>query len=434
MKVLLLGLGRANLAVAHYLVGKREQVHVYDEKMSGLSAEAQQLISSGQVGLYDDEQRYDLAISSPGFPPGRSIYTVLKRQGTKVIDEIEYVYQQLNHPTVIAVTGTNGKSTTAALISSILVAAQKDHFLGGNMAPGKPFSHVMVGRKSDYYVLEVSSFQLMRIETFRPHVAVLTNIGIDHLNWHSDMEEYRTAKERIFSNQESNDYAVLNYDDEWIRNLAGRIKARAVYFGQHATSGVSLDGKFHYEGVELFAHNGLPLRGTHNFMNMAAAIAVAKVLKIPTTQIEQGVMNFTGLPHRLEDVGVIHDIRYINNSMCTNAGAAVASFHAVEGPKIVILGGRHKGDEGTQYFDVLIKHAKACVLLGENSGFIAEYLEAHQYDRYAIARDMNDAVVKARRFAEPGDVIFLNPGFASFDRFRDFEERGEVFKNAARQD
>jgi UDP-N-acetylmuramoylalanine--D-glutamate ligase len=433
MKILLLGLGRANLAVAEYLVKKGEQVFIYDENMPGLSARAQQMIKEDQVKLHVDE-RYDLAISSPGFPPSRPVCKVLQKQGTAIIDEIEYVFRQLDRPKIIAVTGTNGKSTTAALISSILGVAQIEHFLGGNIAPGKPFSQALLQKRARYYVLEVSSFQLMRVDMFRPYIAVLTNIGVDHLNWHADLDEYRKAKLRIFSNQESADYAVLNFDEEWMRHVADSIKARTVYFGHDATSGVSLNSRFHYDGVELFSRKGLPLLGEQNSMNIAAAIAVAKILQISTSDIEKGVMNFKGLPHRLEDLGLIHGIRYINNSMCTNAGAAVASFEAVEGSKIVILGGRHKGDEGTRYFDILISEAKACVVLGENAGFVAEYFKEQGYENYAVARDMADAVNKARNFAEPGDVILLNPGFASFDCFRDFEERGEAFRNAARQD
>jgi len=433
MKILLLGMGRANLAVAQYLVNKGEQVFVYDENMPGLSARAQQMIKEGQVKLHAGEH-YDLAISSPGFPPSRPVCKVLEEQGTTIIDEIEYVYRQLDRPKIIAVTGTNGKSTTAALISSILCVAQIDHFLGGNIAPGKPFSQALLQKRAGYYVLEVSSFQLMRVDRFHPYIAVLTNIGVDHLNWHADLDEYRRAKLRVFSNQESVDYAVLNFDDEWMRQVTDSIKARTVYFGHHATSGVSLNSKFHYDGVELFPREGLPLLGGQNSMNIAAAIAVAKILQISTPDIEKGVMNFKSLPHRLEDLGLIHGIRYINNSMCTNAGAAVASFEAVEGPKIIILGGRHKGDEGTRYFDILIREAKACVVLGENADFVAEYFKERGYERYAIARDMTDAVNKARNFAEPGDIILLNPGFASFDCFRDFEERGEAFRNAARQD
>jgi UDP-N-acetylmuramoylalanine--D-glutamate ligase len=169
-------------------------------------------------------------------------------------------------------------------------------------------------------------------------------------------------------------------------------------------------------------------------MNIAAAIAVAEVLNIDDKDIETGIRAFNSLAHRLEDIGLIAGIRYVNNSMCTNATAAIASFHALKGPRVVILGGKHKGDEGERYFDILVKEAKACVILGENAHFIAHYFQAKGYKQYSIAQDMEDAVNKARRYASPGDTIMLNPGFASFDYFGNFEERGEAFKNAARKD
>ncbi|MBE0433020.1 UDP-N-acetylmuramoyl-L-alanine--D-glutamate ligase [candidate division WOR-3 bacterium] len=433
MKILLLGLGRANLMVAEYLVKKGEEVFVYEENIPGLATPARRMIEEERVKPYV-QGPYGLAITSPGFPPNKPICKILAKRGTSIIDEIEYVYLELGRPALIAVTGTNGKSTTAAMISGILDVAGIDHFLGGNIAPGKPFSHALFEPRPAYYVLEVSSFQLMRIDKFRPHIAVLTNIGVDHLNWHTDLAEYRNAKLRIFSNQQETDHAILNFDDEGIRSLAGTIRARPVFFGHHAANGVSLNGGFRYDGAELFAHRGMPISGEHNLMNMAAAIAVAKVLHVRIRDMEKGLRNFRGLPHRLEDLGLIHGVRYINNSMCTNASAALASFKAVDGSKVVILGGRSKGDEGEEYFDMLISGAKACVLLGENARSVVEYFEARGYTRYAIARDMAEAVDLAREQAQPGDVIFLNPGFASFDRFRDFEERGEAFRHAARQD
>jgi UDP-N-acetylmuramoylalanine--D-glutamate ligase len=433
MKVLLLGLGRANLPVARYLVQKGADVFFYDENMEGLSESAQQLINDGQVKVHGAEQ-YDVIVTSPGFPPDKAICKTMEEQGVPIMDEIEFAYRELGHPRTIAVTGTNGKSTTAALISSILNIAHIKNFLGGNISPGKPFSEALFGAKCAYYVLEVSSFQLTRINEFRPYVAVFTNMSIDHLNWHKDLDEYKTAKLRIFSNQTEDDFAVLNYDDEWVRNIGGGIRSRPVFFDYGTKQGVSINGKFHYEDRELFSNEALPLVGRHNFMNVAAAIAVAKILNIDDVEIESGVKAFSSLSHRLEDLGLIHGLRYINNSMCTNATAAIASFRALEGPRVVILGGKHKGDEGKAYFEVLMKEAKACVILGENAGFIAQHFKAHGYEPYSIAQNMDDAVKKARNYACSGDTIMLNPGFASFDYFGNFEERGEAFKNAARKD
>jgi UDP-N-acetylmuramoylalanine--D-glutamate ligase len=391
------------------------------------------MISSGKVKTHSDVE-YDIVVTSPGFPPRKAICKTLAERGVPIIDEIEFAYRELGRPKTVAVTGTNGKSTTAALIGSILDAAKVENFLGGNIAPGKPFSQALFMERCEYYVLEVSSFQLLRISDFRPYVAVFTNLSIDHLNWHRDIEEYKNAKLRIFINQTEDDFAVLNYDDDWVREIRGDIKARPVFFGFGTKDGVSINGKFHYEDRDLFSNQGLPLVGKHNLMNIAAAIAVTKVLNVRDKDIESGIRAFRSLAHRLEDLGLIAGIRYVNNSMCTNATAAIASFKAIEGPRVVILGGKHKGDEGERYFDVLVKEAKACVILGENADFITAHFDRKGYRDYSVAQDMEDAVGMARNYASPGDTIMLNPGFASFDYFGNFEERGEAFKNAARKD
>jgi UDP-N-acetylmuramoylalanine--D-glutamate ligase len=429
MKVLLLGLGRANTAVAKYLLRRGDEVFLFEERLSGLTPEAQGLLADHKVSLYQEEA-CELVIASPGFPEDKEIVRRLRAQNMPVIDEIEFSFVQLAAPKVVAVTGTNGKSTTAALISRILAAAGVANFLGGNIAPGRPFSQALFEPEYEYYVLEVSSFQLQRIQTFRPRVAVLTNIAVDHLNWHRDFSEYVAAKARIFANQTEMDFAVLNQEDANVRNLAVGIRAQAIYFGPNARGGSWLNDDFHFGEETLFPDRDLALYGRHNRLNVMAAIACAKALKTPTAAIRQGVMDFRSLPHRLEDLGVIAGIRYFNNSMCTNEEAAIRSFEALPGNKVVIVGGRGKGDKCQRYLDLLIREARACVILGENAAEIAEYFLGRGFDRYAIAQDMNDAVEKSRERAGAGDIVILNPGFASFGLFRDFQDRGEAFKHA----
>jgi len=433
MKILLLGLGRANLPVARYLISGHDEVFVHDDNMKDLHTDARKMIEDELLKKHA-AGHYDLAITSPGFPPDHPICRELAANATPVIDEIEFVYRQLGEPQIIAVTGTNGKSTTAALISQVLDQAGISNFLGGNIAPGRPFSEVLAGERFACYVLEVSSFQLMRIERFRPHISVLTNMSIDHLNWHKDIEEYRSAKLRVFVNQRDDDFAVLNYDDDWVRGIASEIRARVLFFGFRTKTGVSINGKFHFEQDDLFPNDNLPIPGEHNLLNIAAAIAVAKIMGVDNRDIEKGIQAFRGLPHRMEELTPVKGVRYINNSMCTNATAAIASFKAIKGSKVVILGGKHKGDEGRRYFDLLVKEAKACIVLGENAPLISGHFEKHGFRNYVVATNMADAVEKARAFSEPGDIIMLNPGFASFDLFSSFLERGEAFRNAVQQD
>ena len=432
MKVLLLGLGRANLAIAKYLLAKGDELYLYEEKPESLADTAKDMIRTGRIRNFED-RNYDLVITSPGFPDSKAIINMLRARDMTIIDEIEFTYTHLNDPKVIAVTGTNGKSTTVAIISSILTSAGVTNFLGGNISPGTPFSHSLFEEPYEYYILEVSSFQLMRIKKFRPFIAVLTNIGIDHLNWHKSLNEYIEAKSRIFLNQDRNDYAVLNSEDENTKKIANMVPSKSVYFGRLAKNGAWLNGYFHFQHEEIFAGSGLPVTGEHNLLNILAAIAVSKILNINNKSIEQGIRDFKSLPHRLEDLGIIGGVHYINNSMCTNEMAAITSFKAVKGNKIIIAGGRPKGDRALKYLDLLIMEAKACVLMGDNAQDIAQYFTNKGYSRYKVAKDMNDAIIKSRIFASPGDTIMLNPGFASFGLFRDFADRGDAFKNGIRK-
>lgn len=431
MKILLLGLGRANMPVARYLVERNDELFLYEDNPDMLSPAAQQLLNTGKITMYS-EHDYDLAITSPGFPVHKPIVQKLQARRVPIVDEMEFTFSQLSEPCIIAVTGTNGKSTTVAIISSMLTAAGTNNFLGGNIAPGRSFSEVLFEPPYDYYVLEVSSFQLMRIEKFRPHIAMVTNIAVDHLNWHTSITEYKAAKRNIFKNQRKDDFAVLNYEDTVIREFSQEVCAHVVFFGPHARDGAWLNSTMNYKQESLFDTNVTSLQGQHNIMNILGAIAVAKIIGIDNRSIETGIRTFRTLPHRLEDIGTIEGIRYVNNSMCTNESAAIASLKAITEPKIVIVGGKQKGDRAETYLELLTRHAKACVILGDNAADIKSFFESRHFRQFAVAENMADAVSKARGFAAAGDTILLNPGYASFDYFTNFEERGEAFKNAVR--
>jgi len=434
-RVLLLGLGRANISVAEYLLKEGDELFLYEENLEVVSTDARRLLKTGKIKTHNEgDFDYDLVVTSPGFPPNKRIIKELTDRGLPVIDEIEFTYQHLNRPDVIAVTGTNGKSTTAALISNILASAGIKNFLGGNIAPGMPFSRALFLPRFEQYVLEISSFQLMRIRDFHAGIGVLTNISADHLNWHSSFEEYKQAKFRLFKTQRPDDYAVLNFDDQLIKESVTEIRSQIIFFGGDLKADVCFNGDFRYKGEKLFPVKISELPGRHNILNTLAAIAVAKIIGVDNESIRNGITSFKSLPHRLEELGVINGVRYINNSMCTNESAAIASFNAVKGDKIVIVGGRQKGNKGEKYLDLLVKKAKACIVLGENAFYITDYFKTKKFDRFAVAEDMDDAVEKARGFAANGDIILLNPGFASFGHFRNFEERGAAFKDAAYRD
>jgi UDP-N-acetylmuramoylalanine--D-glutamate ligase len=431
MKVLLLGLGRANTPVARYLIERDDELFLYEDNPDMLSQDAQRLLATGNIQMFR-EHDYDLAITSPGFPVHKPIIEKLHKHRVPVVDEMEFTFTQLNEPRIIAVTGTNGKSTTVAIISRILNTAGINSFMGGNLAPGRSFSEALFEPAYECYVLEVSSFQLMRIEKFRPYVAMVTNIAVDHLNWHSSFAEYTGAKRNIFKNQRIDDFAVLNYEDTVVREFSQNMQSHVVFFGPHAHDGAWLNGTMNYKDESLFERNVTTLEGQHNIMNVLGAIAVAKIIGIDNERIEEGIRTFQTLPHRLEDIGTIEGIRYVNNSMCTNESAAIASLKAMTAPTVVIVGGKQKGDRAEKYLELLTRKAKACVIFGDNAPDINSFFKSKHFVQFTVADSMADAVAKARGFAVVGDTILLNPGYASFDYFVNFEERGEAFKNAVR--
>ncbi len=434
-RILILGLGRATKNLIKFLLSEGAELYAYEEKpMATIDPEINKLMEQGQIKKLVQIDNFDQVITSPGFDEKKEIIIELKNRGLALVDEIEFTYQYVKN-NIIAVTGTNGKSTTAALISHILKTAGHNCFLGGNIAPGKPFSAALLEPPYDYYTLEVSTFQLERINKFKPAIAVLTNITADHLDRHTSIDVYRQLKLKIFINQGTTDYAVLNYDDEITRREQHKINSKKLFFSKidQSTDVFYQTGEIVFHNRSIIADSEIPLPGLHNIENVMAAIGVAKIIDIENPIIRQAVMSFKGLPHRLEFVEKIRGITFINNSMCTNPSAAIASISAIPGSKIVILGGKEKGFNNTDYLDAVINKARASIIMGENKEKIAAYFKSKGYNSFTLVKDMSQAVKEAFKLARIGDTVLLNPGYTSFGDFKDFEERGEVFKNAVRK-
>ncbi len=434
-KILILGLGRATKNIVKFLLDKEIDLYAYEEKPPAMvDPEIRGLLLDKKIKPLAKINNLDLVITSPGFSEDKEIVRNIRKKKIPIIDEIEFTYRSINDK-IIAVTGTNGKSTTTALIAHILNAAGEKCFLGGNLAPGKPFSCALLEPKYKYYVLEISSFQLERIDRFTPWIAVLTNITADHLDRHKTIDEYIDLKFRIFKNQQESNFAVLNYDDLITRSRSDAIRAQKVYFSKEdIVDGIYYqDGKIYNRGNFMIDVQDLPLPGMHNVENVMAATSVAHIIGIDDRSIVPALMTFTGLPHRLEIVAKINNITFINNSMCTNPTAAVASFKAVKGEKVVILGGYEKNLESKSYLDLVIAQASGVVIIGANKEDLADYFKKHGFKDYTVVNDMYEAVTRALQIVPPGGTVLLNPGFASFGDFKDFEERGEVFKDAVRK-
>ena len=346
----------------------------------------------------------DLLVKSPGVPPAAPLAAAARQRGVTVWSEVELGYRLLANP-ILGVTGTNGKTTTCELLGDIFRAAGMDVAVAGNV--GRPLTG-LDGALGDgaWIVCELSSFQLEDIDTFRPHIAVLLNLAPDHLDRHETFEDYRTAKIRIFENQTAEDVAVVPLGFGPIPGDARRIE-------------------FWLED-ELPVEPGIP--GEHNRENAAAATIAARAAGIPDDAIAAGLSSFAGVPHRLELVREVSGVRFVNDSKATNPDAAERALSAYPPGLRLILGGSRKGIP----FERLAKRAAAsgvaqAYLIGDSADEIAEALAAEGV-RFTYSRDLPTAVQDAFRDADPGEVVLLSPACASYDQFRDFEERGERFR------
>jgi UDP-N-acetylmuramoylalanine--D-glutamate ligase len=431
-RILVLGLGVTGRNAANFCASRGASVLAADERsqdhdneIEGLDPRVERVI--GQP--FPDSRDFDLVVPSPGIPAER-----YRDRARRVWGDIELAYQFLGAP-IIAVTGTNGKSTTVRLLEAMLSAAGARARAAGNLGIS---ALELIGQPLDFAILEVSSFQLETVETFRPAVAVLLNITPDHLDRHGSFEAYAAAKAQIFANQRKPDTAVLNLDDPAVAALAKTTHARLFPF---QTSGPLARGAFlDADAVVLCEPDASPLRipldhmrltGVHNRANVLAALAATHAAGVDPVRAAAALASFTGLPHRSEFVRELDRVRYVNDSKATNPGAALRSLTGFSETLVWIAGGRDKDLEFGELAETAVRRARAAVLIGEGAG----KLEAALGDRIEVqtATSLEEAVQRAANLAKPGDVVLLSPACASQDQFRDFEERGECFRAAVSQ-
>ena len=383
-----------------------------------------------------------VAVLSPGIPLNAPIVRRVQGAGIPVFSEVEVAYRICRAP-IVAVTGTKGKSTTTALIGALFTAAGKTAHVGGNIGNAL-IGETAFAAESDWVIAEVSSFQLEAIRSFKPRISLITNITPDHLDRYHSMEEYAEAKFRIFANQGPHDTFVGNLDDEIVRAAPGedgnRIKARALWFATepHRATTLYLRGgeQIVYapptgdpRPVDVMNAAEIPLLGRHNVENVMGAILVALAAGLPLEAIREGVRTFRPLGHRLEPVAERDGVQYVDDSKATNPGSVIAAMRSFDRPIVLIAGGKAKGTDFAEMGKVVSSRAKAVVLIGEAADEIATVVKRAPVVR---AASMEEAVEHARAFAEPGDVVLLSPGCASFDMFRSAEHRGQLFANAVR--
>jgi UDP-N-acetylmuramoylalanine--D-glutamate ligase len=433
-RVVVVGLGASGVAAARLCAGRGARVVANDGKArAGLSDDALALEGLGVALVCGGHAQAripeaDIVVVSPGVPPLREVQEA-ERRGVAVWGEVELAVRSMAHPApVVAVGGTNGKSTTTSLVGELLAAHGLRAFVGGNL--GEPLAGCADDR-FDAVVLEVSSFQMERVDRFRPHVAALLNVTDDHLDRYGSFDEYARAKGNAFARQTPEDWAVVPAGDAICLREARRGGGRVVTFGPGGDVRVTGDAVVDERTGESFARDDMALTGGHNALNVAAAIACVAPFGVAADAIRRTLRAFVGLPHRTALVAEVRSVRYYDDSKGTNVGAAVTALEGLrETSAVLIAGGREKGGSYAPLVEALARKARAAVLIGEAAPAIARAIAGRVPVRHAAS--MDEAVRLAALAALPGDAVLLSPACSSFDMFRDYKHRGDEFVRCVR--
>lgn len=437
-KFLVLGVSKSGFSAANYILDNGGECYFFEE-MSGekISESIMRLTERGARNITETVNEIlpiiDVVIISPGVPINHEIAVKAKRLNIRIIGEFELGYLSFNPP-FIAVTGTNGKTTTVNMISDILKAGKIPNKLVGNV--GVPLTGVVGKENADeIFVSEISSFQLESIDYFCPHVACVLNISPDHLERHYTMENYIFLKRRILSCLTQSEYAVLNYDDENVRRFAENAKCRIIWISVRETvDGAYLkDGKIYYGDEFIVAETELPTQGLHNVYNALFAISCAKIFGVANERIISGLKNFRGVKHRMELVCEADGVKYFDDSKATNTASTITAIDCVASPKILIVGGSEKGENYDILFEKIRKtNVKHVVITGASKFNMLKSAGKVDYTDITITYDFENAVKIAAFLAESGDCVLLSPACASFDSFKNYEERGDFFAKTVR--
>ncbi|MDA8140590.1 MAG: UDP-N-acetylmuramoyl-L-alanine--D-glutamate ligase [Desulfobacteraceae bacterium] len=443
--VVVMGLARTGLAVARFLKSQGARVTVTDQATEkGLGHFAQE-VRSLEVALELGGHRPDtlaaahMIVISPGVPHTIAPLEEARRKGIPVIGEIELSARFIKAP-IVAISGTNGKTTTTELLGRMLAASGKRVFVGGNI--GNPLIAI-AGRDAelDAIVAEISSFQLDTTETFRPHVAVLLNISPDHLDRYDSVAAYADSKGRLFRNQGPEDYAICHGGDPLVQAQCRDLRACLLnFYPQPPANGgpgigaiitpkqiaIHIPGKA--EGrIDL---SQAPLMGPHNRENIAAATLAAMAVDADLAAVQRTINEFQTLAHRLEPVGTVNGVQFINDSKATNVDAVIRALECFDRPVVLIMGGRNKGYDFAPLFDHIRRRAKKLIVIGEARDEILEAVAQAPAQGTETAVDLPEAVRRAFAAAQPGDTVLLSPACASFDMFANYAERGATFRRA----
>lgn len=438
-KVLVFGSGISGIGAGKLLEQVGASVVLYDGKetldkevlKAQLGDDTKAEIILGELSE-EVMETLDLVVMSPGVPTDLPVVLKMRDMGIPIWGEVELAYTY-GKGDVLAITGTNGKTTTTALLGEVMKNYKESVFVVGNI--GNPYTAAALEMREDSVaVAEMSSFQLETIHEFRPKVSAILNITPDHLNRHHTMEAYIKAKEDIAKNQTKEDTCVLNYEDEVTRKIGENVKANVLYFSSQRKldRGIYLDdGNIilrQDEEILVCNVNELKLLGTHNYENVMAAVAMAAAYGTPMEVIRRTIKEFAGVEHRIEFVREKDGVAYYNDSKGTNPDAAIKGIQAMNRPTVLIGGGYDKDSEYEEWIQAFDGKVKLLVLVGATKEKIAEAAERVGFVSYVMADSFEEAVEKCIEAAEPGDAVLLSPACASWGMFKNYEERGDKFK------
>ena len=435
-KVLILGLSKSGISAAKYLVGTgKYDVYLTEFKSEVDKKQVEELKSLGvkiEFGGHSDEfiEGADFAVTSPGIPPKSEIFKKLNERNIPIISEVELAYKNTSTP-FIAITGTNGKTTTTALVSHILEKDFKAPYCGNIGVP--PTS--LINEKNDYLVCEISSYQAQMTVDFKPLISCWTNFTPDHIDWHEGLENYFKAKAKLFLGKQAPKYAILNAKDERLAKFGAECKnTKVIWFDKEDapdTAYIKDDAiwfKSNNVAERIIDINDCPLVGHHNYQNIMCGIICAKLCGMKSSDIRERIMSFKAPEHRLEKVRVMDGITFYNDSKATNPEASIVAIDSFNGVDVaLILGGRDKNTDLTEMCHSINKHIKTVLLIGEATERFEENLKKNGFNNIIKEDSMESAIDKA--ISLKPDVVLLSPACASFDMFKSYEHRGDVFKN-----
>lgn len=434
-KFLVAGISKSGSACCEFLLARGAIVYMYDDVAAGAvqntmaKLEEKGAIPLRQGGFASAAEECDVLVLSPGIPIDHELPVLFRKKGKRILGEAELGCLFLRS-TLVAVTGTNGKTTTVTMIDEILRAAGEKSIACGNI--GLPLVACVDGLDyDDVAVMEVSSFQLETLSSVRPHVAVITNVTEDHLDRHYTMENYIYLKSKLLRNMRESEYAVLNFDDPIVRGFAKDARCPVHWFSvKERVSGAYLfDGGLYFENEKIMDVSQLSLKGEHNVKNALSAICAAKLMGVESGTIARALSSMRGVRHRIERVGEVDGVVYINDSKGTNVDATLNAIGCIQEDIVLLLGGKDKGYDYDKLFgSIRGGHVVHSVLYGENRFRLFNSAMRCNESRVTLCADFDLAVKIARMTAKPGQCVLLSPASSSFDAFSGYEERGERFE------